>query len=348
MIHLIDHRANHDPHINLALEEFCLRNLSAERPYIIVYINQPAVIVGRHQNILQEVNLLYAARTGLPIVRRITGGGAVYHDFGNLNFAFIENFTRRSLANIRQTIAPIQSALRKMDIPAVFNHRNDLFIADKKISGNAQFSNTKRILVHGTLLYDSDLDRLEQALNAPVGTITSKARKSVPSPVTNISWHQQIPCGLVEFHNRLLEILADLFGGLKTIQLDDADWQAVGRLSDEKYRSWAWNYGKAPVFQLKRHYHHSSGPRVYAIEVINGRIASFQFEKEAVGLNGLKELEMLLIGVPFHRETIRAIVVPFFQKGVGRKLNPELLADMMAVAPTTHKAVLQSPICELP
>lgn len=333
MIHLIDHRANNDPHLNLALEEFCLRNLSAERSYAIMYVNQPAVIVGRHQNILQEVDLRFATKTGLPIVRRITGGGAVYHDFGNLNFAFIQNFTRRSLANIRQTISPIQSALRKMEIPAVFNHNNDLFIADKKISGNAQFSDTRRILVHGTLLYESDLDQLERALNTRAGHITSKARKSVPSPVTNISWHQKISYGLAGFCRRLLEILADLFGGLKTIDLNDAEWQAVGRLADEKYRTWAWNYGKAPVFQLNRRYLHSSGPRMYSIEVKNGHIAALQFEKESADFNVRKELEPLLIGVPLQREAIRAKLVPFVQKGIGGKLNPELVADLLAVGP---------------
>ena len=259
MIYLIDNRNETDPHINLAMEEFCLRHVSPDWPYLIVYVNRPSVIIGRHQNILQEVDLHFTEQEELQVVRRISGGGAVYHDFGNINFCFINTYDRRSIANTRQTLAPIQFALEDMGISAIFNHKNDLFVKNAKISGNAQFSNMKRILVHGTLLFDSNLDHLKRALNAPAKHITSAARKSLTSPVTNISPHLNTRLSLKKFRVRLLESIAVRCGGIKNIHLDETDWHAIAQLSEEKYRTWDWNYSKAPAFQIKRNAFGSTG-----------------------------------------------------------------------------------------
>ena len=304
MIYLIDNRNESDPHINLAIEEFCLRQLSPTRSYIIVYVNRPSVIIGRHQNILQEVDLPFVEEKRVQVVRRISGGGAVYHDFGNLNFCFINNFNNRSIANTRQTIAPVQFALKGMGISAIFNQKNDLFVDGAKVSGNAQFSNMKRILVHGTLLFDSNLDHLKRALNPLAEHITSAARESIVSPVTNISSYLNNRLSLRAFRERLIASIAERCGGMKEISLSETNWRAIECLAEEKYHSWDWNYGKAPAFRIKRKGCISTNQLGYSIDVKNGRIVAIRIESKYLSLENIKMLEDGLTNVLFHQDAI--------------------------------------------
>jgi lipoate-protein ligase A len=330
MIFRIDNKGITEPHINLAMEEFCLRSLPPKRSYFIVYVNRPSVIIGRHQNILSEVDLRFAEQAELQVVRRISGGGAVYHDFGNLNFCFIHGYNRRSLSNVRQTITPIQAALVAMGVPAVFNGKNDLFITDKKISGNAQFSNTRRILVHGTLLFDSNLDYLKRALNPQTDHITSIARKSVSSRVTNISPYLMPSFGIKAFRRRLLDTVDGQYGGMQTVRLEDSQWQTIARLSEEKYLNWNWNYGKAPVFQIKRCNDGPLGRLGYSIDVENGCIAAIRFEKEGTGVNDTSRIEEGLLGAPFRREAIRVRLNQLGSKVFDGPLNAIQLTDFLS------------------
>ncbi len=344
MIYWIDNRGIIDPHINLAIEEFCLRNLPTDRSFFIVYANRPSVIIGRHQNILEEVDLRFAEQAELQVVRRISGGGAVYHDLGNLNFCFIHRYNRRSLSNVRQTITPIRSALAEMGVRAEFNGKNDLFIAEKKISGNAQFSNTKRILVHGTLLFDSNLDYLKRALSAQTDHITSMARKSVPSGVTNISPFLITRIDLKAFRRRLIETVAGQFGGMQTVHLEENQWQKIRRLSEEKYRTWGWNYGKAPVFRINRR---GDGPldRLgYSIDVENGCITVIRFEQEGTRAKDISRIENELLGTPFRREAITARLNQLELNVFGGALSVDQLTDFLTVDfGRSRRPILQSP-----
>lgn len=344
MIYLVDNRNETDPHINLAIEEFCLRHVSPTRSYIIAYVNRPSVIVGRHQNILQEVDLRFTEQERISVVRRISGGGAVYHDFGNLNYCFINTYDRRSMANVHLTISPVRMALKELGVSANFNPKNDLFVDGRKISGNAQFSNTKRILVHGTLLFDSNLDYLKGALNPHSDHITSVARKSVASEVTNISPYLKTRLGLRDFRGRLLETVANLCGGMKTIRLEPNDWQAIKRLSEEKYRTWDWNYAKAPAFNIHRKGCDAAGQIGYSIDVENGRIAAIRFEKEGQRYVGLTKIEDELVGVSFNRASIAARLIQLEPSVFGDKFTVDNLTDLLAAElGHTRKPVLQIP-----
>ena len=344
MIYLIDNRDESDPHINLAIEEFCLRQFSPTRSYIFVYVNRPSVIIGRHQNILQEVDLSLVEEERFQVVRRISGGGAVYHDFGNLNFCFINNFNSRSIANTRQTIAPVQFALKNMGISAIFNQKNDLFVNGAKVSGNAQFSNMRRILVHGTLLFDSNLDHLKRALNPLAEHITSAARKSIVSPVTNILSHLNTRISLTAFRERLLESIAEQCGGMKKIHLDETEWQAIKRLAKKKYRTWDWNYGKAPAFRLKRNGCISTNKLGYSIDVKKGRIISIRFASKNMSKEDVKMIEDGLTDVPFHQEAISARLNQI-ESTIPGKLNfkNNLAAILAAELGGACKPILQTP-----
>jgi lipoate---protein ligase len=305
MIFQIDNNNTSDPHVNLALEEYALRHLDPDRTYFMMYVNQPAVIVGRHQNILEEVNLPFVDRHGLHVLRRISGGGAVYHDDGNLNFSFIRHHDRRSLIDISHILEPVRSALLKLGVAAEFNHKHDLFVAGKKISGNAQFSNTKRIILHGTLLLKSDLVSLRRALQVNKDHVISRARQSVPSDVSNISDHLPPGTGMDAIRQQLVDGIAKREGGVQKITLPDHVWNSVRRLSTEKYRSWEWNFGRAPAFRIRRSCRTPAGYLETVIAVESGCIEGIHFGRNNTAISHAAQLERRLMGTPYHRDAIR-------------------------------------------
>ncbi|MEN8781368.1 MAG: lipoate--protein ligase [Desulfobacterales bacterium] len=327
MIFQIDNNNTSDPHVNIAIEECVLRHLDPDRTYFLMYVNRPSIIVGRHQNILEEVNLPFAARHGLPVLRRISGGGAVYHDCGNLNFSFIRHHDRRSLKDVSHILEPVRSALLKLGVVAEFNHKNDLFVAGKKISGNAQFSNTKRIILHGTLLLNSDLVSLRRALQANQGRIISRARQSVPSDVTNISDHLPSDIGMDVFQQHLVECIAEREGGLQKIPLPDREWNSVRRLSREKYRSWEWNFGKAPAFRIRRRSRTPAGYLETMIAVESGCIINIRFEKNINAIDHAVQLEKRLMGTPYHLDAIRTRLSGVDVRRFGTTLTANQLAE---------------------
>ena len=329
MIFQIDNNNTSDPHVNLAIEEYALRHLDPDRKYFLMYVNRPSVIIGRHQNILEEVNLPFATRHGLQVLRRISGGGAVYHDCGNLNFSFIRHHDRRSLKDVSHILEPVRSALLKLGVVAEFNHKNDLFVAGKKISGNAQFSNTKRIILHGTLLLKSNLVSLFQALRVDKGRIISQARKSVPSDVTNISDLLSPGIGMDEFQQHLLECIAKREGGLQKIPLPDREWNSVHRLSMEKYRSWEWNFGRAPAFRIRRMSRTPAGYLETMISVESGCIVNIRFEKNITAIDHAAQLERRLMGTPYHLDAIRTRLSGVDVSGFGATLTAEQLAEYL-------------------
>src|SRR5690554_2341039 len=158
----IDNEGNNDPHLNLALEEYIVRNFK-DKDYLLFYINEPSIIIGRNQNTLEEINQSYVEENGIHVVRRISGGGAVYHDLGNLNFSFITNYDKKSLNNFRKFTEPIINVLQSLEVNAELKGRNDIVADGRKISGNAQFSTAKRMFSHGTLLFDSNLSEVANA-----------------------------------------------------------------------------------------------------------------------------------------------------------------------------------------
>ncbi|MEE8141580.1 MAG: lipoate--protein ligase, partial [Planctomycetota bacterium] len=180
---LIDNRDLRDPHLNLALEEVAVRQLDSETPHLLFYINEPSIIVGKNQNTHGEINHEVVREHGIHVVRRISGGGAVYHDHGNLNFSFITRYRPGSLLRFKEFTEPVVKALARLGVKAELTGRNDLVVEGRKISGNAQFAGTRSMFSHGTLLFDSDLDRVEEALTVKRDKIESKGLKSVRSRV---------------------------------------------------------------------------------------------------------------------------------------------------------------------
>ena len=247
---LIDNHNITDPAINLALEEHCYRNLDSCQEYVLFYVNQPSIIIGNHQNPFQEINTGLATRKQIKSIRRISGGGAVYHDTGNLNFSFITEFGEKKLDYFKQLLHPILITLKDLGVPVELSGKNNIVVKNKKISGNSQHANMRRMLSHGTLLFDAELDTLQLVLQSNPAISQSRAIASIPSRVTNISGYLSDPIDMDVFIAKLIGGVSKRFGKLEQYQLTAADWDAVHRLAEEKYRSWEWNIGRSPEFTV--------------------------------------------------------------------------------------------------
>ncbi|UQZ81438.1 Lipoate-protein ligase LplJ [Paenibacillus konkukensis] len=311
----IDNRNITDPALNLALEEYILRQLPGENDYLLFYINEPSIIIGKNQNTAEEVNRDYVEANGIHVVRRLSGGGAVYHDQGNLNFSFITRDDGKSFNNYRKFTEPVVRALHQLGVQAELSGRNDIQVGERKISGNAQFSTRGRMFTHGTLLFDSQIDHVVSALNVNPLKIQSKGVKSVRSRVANISEFLDKPMTVAEFKAHLLH---SIFAGAVPTEykLTEADWAAVHRLADERYRSWDWNYGQSPAFNVHMMKRLPAGTFDVRLDVEEGLIRSAAVYGDFFGVGDVQEFAARLAGVRYDAkalsELLEVIDLPYY------------------------------------
>jgi lipoate---protein ligase len=300
----IDNKGITDPRINLAIEEYALKNLDINETYLLFYINEPSIIIGKNQNTIEEINTEYVEKNGIHVVRRLSGGGAVYHDLGNLNFSFITKDDGDSFLNFRKFTEPIIEALKKLGVNAELSGRNDIIVEGRKISGNAQFSTRGRMFSHGTLLFDSKIENIVSALNVKKDKIESKGIKSVRSRVSNISEFLKEKMTIEEFRSILLE---SIFGKEKEIPeyvLTEEDWANIHKLSRERYQNWEWNYGKSPKFNLQHSHRFPAGQIDVRLEVQKGIIENCKIYGDFFGAGDVAEIEEKLIGKRYEKSEI--------------------------------------------
>ncbi|WP_159881657.1 lipoate--protein ligase [Paenibacillus puerhi] len=303
----IDNRNIHDPSLNLALEEYALRHLPAEHDYLLFYVNEPSIIIGKNQNTAEEINRDYVERNGIHVVRRLSGGGAVYHDLGNLNFSFITRDDGASFHNYRKFTEPVIAALHKLGVAAELTGRNDIQVGERKISGNAQFATRGRMFTHGTLLFDSQMENVASALNVNPEKMKSKGVKSVRSRVANIKEFLAEPLSLEQFKAHLL---ASIFAGeaVSQYELTDADWEAVRQLADTRYRTWEWNYGISPAFNVQHTKRLAAGTFDIRLLVESGIIREAAVYGDFFGQRDASEFMDKLIGVRFETQAIAEVL----------------------------------------
>lgn len=306
----IENESITDPSINLALEEYCLRNFEGNKDYLLFYINEPSIIIGRNQNSLEEINHEYVEEKGIHVIRRISGGGAVYHDFGNLNFSFMTDYSFESLNNFKKFTAPVIKALNDMGVPAELKGRNDIVVEDRKISGNAQFSSGKRMFSHGTLLFDSELSEVANALNVKMSKIESKGHKSVRSRVANISEFMTDKIDVQTFRANILKSLYAERDDFETYHLTEAEWEGVHKLRAEKYGTWDWNFGHSPRFNIQRTRRFPIGEIDLRIFVEKGIIKEFKVYGDFFGKDPIEDFEKLFLEKKYEHQIIIDIIEP--------------------------------------
>lgn len=300
----IDNEQHYDPMINLAIEEYCLKYLDPEETYLLFYINQPSIIIGKNQNTIEEINTKYVEDNGIKVVRRLSGGGAVYHDKGNLNFSFITKDDGDSFHNFKKFTEPVIKALEKLGVKAELSGRNDIMAGGRKISGNAQFATRGRIFSHGTLLFDSEIEHVVSALNVKKEKIESKGIKSIRSRVANISELMDQKMTTEEFRKILLSYIFDTNGDVPQYQLTEADWKKIHEISQERYQKWEWNYGRSPKFNMQHSKRFPAGSIDLRLEVKKGIIQDCKIFGDFFGVGDIVDIEQRLIGRQYDRKTI--------------------------------------------
>lgn len=293
---------SNDPRYNLAFEEYCFKYLPRDEDYLLLWINSPAIIIGKNQNTIEEVNSEYIKMKGIQVVRRITGGGAVYHDLGNLNFSIITN-AEGSKIDFKKYNISILEALIKLGVKCELSGRNDITIEGKKFSGIAQSIWKDRVLNHGTLLFNTELDVLNNALNVKKDKIESKGVKSVKSRVTNIKDHLNVDVDIEEFREILARSILNTDDvEAKTLKLNEEQLQEIDKLFQEKYSTWEWNYGSSPPFNYKNYRRFPFGSVEVRLEVKHGSISECKIYGDFFGTEDISILEKRLTGQKYEKE----------------------------------------------
>ena len=285
-----------DPQINLAFEEYVFNQMDQDQSYFLLWQNDNAVIVGKHQNTIEEINQEYIRENDIKVVRRLSGGGAVYHDLGNLNFTFIVNDRGREQFDFQTFTRPLVEALKTLGVNAEFNSRNDIAIDGKKFSGNSQYAKRGRILHHGTILFNSNLATIQSALKVKKDKIESKGIKSVKSRVANITDYLDETYTMEDFKAALLKAMF-ANDNLEKITLSNEEIQAIEQLKTEKYATWDWNYGKSPQYNLRKERKCDFGLITVLLQVEKGEIKDLHFYGDYFGNGDIQELEALFVGV---------------------------------------------------
>ena len=285
-----------DPAYNLAAEEYVFESLPQDRSYFMLWQNDNAVIIGKYQNTLAEINLPFVEQHSIRVVRRLSGGGAVYHDLGNLNYTFISDAEGSEMLNMRLFCEPVVRVLKNLGVDAEINGRNDMTVDGKKFSGNAQYLRHGRIMHHGTILFNSDLSVMGNALRVNEEKIAAKGIRSVRSRVTNL-----LPCfpsamTLEDFRQALLDdFLAQEPG--EQYSFSEKDLEEIQRLRDNRYSRWEWNFGRSPSCTMTKSRRVEGCGTVEAhITLDKGLITAISFRGDFFSLSDPEELEPLFIG----------------------------------------------------
>lgn len=294
-----------DPWFNIASEEYILKFL--KESVVLLWINDPCVVIGKHQNPFAEVNFDFIKKHQLPVIRRISGGGTVFHDRGNLNFTLIETITSGNLVDFEKFMRPVIQALQMLGLDARREGRNDIRINGLKISGNAEHVYKNRVLHHGTLLFDSNLRDLEEALKPSDIVYTGKAIQSVRSKVTNISSHLSQKLSMEEFVNFLEQYLLEWFPAVTKREFSQDEMSAIWDLAEKKYKSWEWNFGYSPEFQLSYETMTAFGPVHLTAVISGGIIKSVSTTPE----NPWGKLVPVLMGQKYDPGSLKQILVDF-------------------------------------
>lgn len=320
-----------DPAWNLAAEQYVFDALPRDRTYFMLWQNDNAIIIGKHQNAAAEIDQQFVRENGVQVVRRLSGGGAVYHDMGNLNFTFIADAGSMESINFKLFCQPVVAALAALGVQAEVNGRNDMTINGQKFSGNSQYLKEGRVMHHGTIMFDSDLDRVAQALHVDQEKIAAKGVVSVRSRVTTVRQHMPHPVELEEFRRVLLDnILAQQPG--EEYVFTEEDKSQIARLREQRYATWEWNYGQSRECEMTRQKRFPACGGVEAhLSTDRGVIRYIAFTGDFFSVVEPKVLAEKLAGVRLEEQSLRDALA---QEDAGRYFsglkNEELIELLLS------------------
>ena len=290
------------PYYNFALEDYLL-NEAEEDDYVFFYIHKPSIIVGKYQNTIEEVNKDFIDDNNIIVARRLSGGGAVYHDHGNLNFSFVHKASKKDVNDFKKFTKPVVDALKDLGLNAHLSGRNDILIDDKKISGNAQYFTNNRLLHHGTLLYDSEMSNLVKSLKVRDLKIKSKGIKSVKSRVANIADFLNDTLPIEDFKDYLLKSFYKS-KGIEKYELDEEALNYIENKVKEQFSTWDWNWGKSPNYEIQKIEKFPFGILDTRIDVKDGKINKCKIYGDYFSKKDISNLENSLIGLKYDKNEL--------------------------------------------
>ncbi|MGD9993814.1 MAG: lipoate--protein ligase [Salinivirgaceae bacterium] len=302
------HSQTNNPYFNIATEEYLLKQFNDD--FFYIYINEPSIVVGKHQNTMAEINVPYAMENQLKVVRRLSGGGTVFHDKGNINFCFIQKGAPGNLVNFKKYSQPILDTLQNLGVNAYLKGKSDLVIDDLKFSGNAEHVYRNKVLHHGTLLYQSELGKLNEAIKADWNKFTDKAVRSNRSTVTNIRDHLNEKLSLEAFISKLKETVFNQLPDINLFEMTVADKKAIELLVNEKYSTWDWNFAYSPQYQFQKKQNINGKELAVSFQVNKGII-----ENARICINQIENPELInsIEGLPHHYPKLKEVLSRFFQ-----------------------------------
>lgn len=295
---------SNDPAYNIALEAYAFKELRDEDEIFILWINEPAIIIGKHQNTIEEINKEYIDEHGIHVVRRLSGGGAVYHDLNNLNYTIISNKADEGAFDFKTFSQPVIETLADLGVTAEFTGRNDLEIDGKKFCGNAQAYSNGRMMHHGCLLFDVDMTVLGNALKVSKDKIESKGVKSVRARVTNILSELPEKTTVHEFSDKILEKMKEHYPDMTEYVFSEDELAKIQKSADEQFGTWEWTYGAAPEYTISRSVRYPAGKVTTYANVDKSVIKSIKIYGDFFGIKDVKDIEDLLVGVRYEYQDI--------------------------------------------
>ncbi len=295
---------SNNPAYNIALEAYAFRELTSEDEIFILWINEPAIIVGKHQNTIQEINKEYTDEHGIHVVRRLSGGGAVYHDLNNLNYTIISNKSEEGAFDFKTFSQPVIATLADLGVKAEFTGRNDLEIDGKKFCGNAQAYYKGRMMHHGCLLFDVDMSVLGDALKVSKDKIESKGIKSVRARVTNILNELPEKITVNEFSDKILEKMKETYPDMTEYVLSEDELVKIQESADTQFGTWDWTYGKAPEYTIERNVRYPAGKINTFANVQQSVIKNIKIYGDFFGIKDVEDIEKILIGTKYEYKDV--------------------------------------------
>ena len=326
MITLCINQSNSDPYFNLAAEEYFLKNFQED--FFMLWRSRPSVVVGKHQNALAEINHEFVRTHQIPVARRLSGGGTVFHDPGNVNFTFIRNVANISEVNFKVFTVPVIDALKKLGVEAYTTGRNDLLIDGKNFSGNAEHVHRNRVLHHGTLLFDSHLEALKGALKVDLSKFEDKAVQSNRSEVTNISNYLPNPISVMEFTDFVFSEISQNYPEFRVYEPTPEDIEAIEKLSIEKYQTWDWIFGYSPRYRFTNSLDTANGAISVSFLVEKGHIAEASISG-AISSEISQKIANTLLGCRHIYEAVKTTLFGLNKEFQQSGLSSEELLDGM-------------------
>lgn len=295
---------SNNPAYNIALEAYAFRELLSEDEIFILWINEPAIIIGKHQNTIQEINKEYIDAHGIHVARRLSGGGAVYHDLNNLNYTIISNKSEEGAFDFKTFSQPVIETLADLGVKAEFTGRNDLEINGKKFCGNAQAYYKGRMMHHGCLLFDVDMTVLGDALKVSKDKIESKGIKSVRARVTNIIDELPEKITVNEFSDKILAKMKETYPDMTEYVLSEDELAKIQKSADDQFGNWDWVYGKAPEYTIERNVRYPAGKINTFANVEKSIIKNIKIYGDFFGIKDVQDIEELLVGTRYENKDV--------------------------------------------